>query len=248
MRRATLKVRSVTAAAAMALVLTACGPLERIADAVTDPSDADLVEAVSLTPDDAAPGAAFSIDPGGDQVVGQVSLDLCYGDFPSEELRSGRRQVVIADEDGTNWVSSEAILYPTPEDADQAMAELEQAADECPAEPVAPPQDWREPLIWEFGAAPDEQWPDTAGVRRQAYLFDVTTPDGVGWTSTATYLQRGRMILALYATGPDSASATLRNAPSPGRFVAVMSSRLADLPEDSLDYGEPLDDPHDIIV
>jgi hypothetical protein len=56
------------------------------------------------------------------------------------------------------------------------------------------------------------------------------------------------MILALYATPPDSPSATLRNAPDQARFVEVMGNRLASLPEEPLQYGQPLDDPNDISV
>ena len=56
------------------------------------------------------------------------------------------------------------------------------------------------------------------------------------------------MILALYTTPPDSPAATLKNAPDRARFVEVMTNRLAGLPEEPLQYGEPLDDPNDISV
>lgn len=248
MRAATLKVRAATLAAAAAVALAGCGALERIAESALEPSDTELVEAVSLTADDAGPSSTFDLYPGGDEVFDQVSLDLCFGDYPSEDLRSGRRQVAITDATGDSWVSSEAILYPTPEAAEQAMAEVEQAAEECPSEPVAPPEEGREPLSWEFGRAPDADWPETAGIQRQAYLFEVSTSDETSWTSTATYLQRGRMILALYATGPESPAVTLKNAPTPARFVAVMSARLAELSDEALEFGEPLADPNDLNV
>jgi len=56
------------------------------------------------------------------------------------------------------------------------------------------------------------------------------------------------MILALYATPPDSPSTTLKNAPDQARFVEVMASRLASLPAKALEQGEPLDDPNDFAV
>lgn len=233
---------------AAAMLLAGCGQLERIGDSLTSPSDAELLAAVSLTEADAAPGATFQPYEGGTEVFGRTSLDLCYADFPSEGLRSGRNQVGIGDEAGTAWVSSEAVLYPTPEDAQQAMGELEQAREECPSEPVEPSQPDREPLAWEFAPAPDADWPQEPGVARQAYEFEATNPAGETWTSTATYLQRGRMILALYTTPPDSPAAAVKNAPDPARFVEVMSNRLAGLPEESLQYGEPLDNPNDISV
>ncbi len=235
-------------AVSAALLLSGCSQLERISDAVAAPSDAELLSAVSLTEADAAQGATFQPYEGGTEVFGRTSLDLCFGDFPSEDLRSGRNQVGIGNAAGTAWVSSEAVLYPTPADAEQAMGELERAREECPSEPVEPPQPDREPLAWEFLPAPDAQWPQEPGVTRQSYAFEATNPAGETWTSTATYLQRGRMILALYTTPPDSPATTVRNAPDPARFVEVMGNRLASLPEESLEYGEPLDDPNDLSV
>ena len=129
-----------------------------------------------------------------------------------------------------------------------AMAELEKAREECPTEPVEPPQPDRDALAWEFAPAPDSDWPQQPGVTRQAYEFEATNPAGETWTSTATYLQRGRMILALYTTPPDSPATTLKNAPDQARFVEVMTNRLTGLPEEPLQYGEPLDDPNDISV
>jgi hypothetical protein len=240
--------RGTALAMAAALLLSGCSQLERITDVLAPSTDAELLAAVSLTESDAATGAVFQPYEGGDEVFGRTSLDLCYGDFPSEDLRSGRNQVGIGDEAGTAWVSSEAILYPTPEDAQQAMAELETAREECPSEPVEPPEPDRDALTWEFLPPPDTDWPQEPGVTRQAYAFTATTPAGEAWTGTATYLQRGRMILALYATPPESPAAALRNAPDPARFVEVMSNRLAGLPEEPLQYGEPLDDPNDISV
>jgi hypothetical protein len=128
------------------------------------------------------------------------------------------------------------------------MAELETAREECPTGPVEPPQPDREALAWEFAPPPDADWPQEHGVTRQAYAFEATNPAGEKFTSTATYLQRGRMILALYTTPPESPAATLKNAPDQARFVEVMTNRLAGLPEEPLQYGEPLDDPNDISV
>ncbi len=230
-------------ALAGALLLTGCTPLQQIGQALSDPSDADLLAAVSLTQDDAAEGAELQPYEGGTEVFGRVSLDLCYADFPSESLRTGRNQVGIADATGAAWVSSEAILYSTPEDAEQAMGELRAADEDCPQEPVDPPQLDREPLTWQFDDAPDSDWPAQPGVARQSYAFTVTSPAEETSRSTATYLQRGRMILALYSTPPDSPAAALRNAPDQARFVEVMAARLAALPEDALQYGPPLEDP-----
>ena len=227
-----------------ALLLSGCSAIERISEAVEgQTSDVDLLAAVSLTESDAAQDALFQPYEGGDEVIGRTSLDLCFGDFPSEDLRSGRNQVGIGDVDRTVWVSSEAVLYPTPADAEQAMDELQQAYDECPDEPVEPEQSNLDPLVWDFSEAPDADWPEEPGITRQAYAFEVTNPVEESYTSTATYLQRGRMILALYATPPDSPAATLVNEPDPARFVEVMTNRLAGLPEAALEQGPALPNP-----
>ena len=248
MRRATTWGRGIALAGAALLLLGGCGPVQRIADSLNEPSDNELMAAVSLTEQDAAEGSILQPYEGGTEVFGQVSLDLCYGDYPSEDRRSGRNQVAIGDQDGNTWVSSEAVLYPTPEDAEQAMTELEAARDDCPEGPVDSVNGDREPLAWEFTDDPDDTWPDVPGITRQAYEFTVTDPTGESWSSTATYMQRGRMILALYATPPDSPSTTLRNAPDQARFVEVMASRLAGLPAQALEQGEPLADPNDFEV
>jgi hypothetical protein len=244
--RARLRAASVVAGC---LLLAGCQQVDRIGDLLGGPTDAELLQAVSLTPEDAAPEAVFEPYEGGDEVVGRTSLDLCYGDFPSEELRVGRNQVGIGDTAGQAWVSSEAILYGTPDEAEQAMGELERAREECPDTPVPPPQPERDPLTWAFEDPPDDDWPAEPGVRRQAYAFTVTSAEGEEWTSTATYLQRGRMILALYTSPPDGPAAVIRNAPTPARFVEVMGNRLAALPEDALERANPGSgpvDPNDI--
>ncbi len=233
---------------AVALGLAGClllGGCTLVREAVGTPTDPELLEMVSLTEDDAAPEAFFQPYEGGTEVQGRTSLDLCYGAFPSEDLRIGRQQVGIGDGAGVAWVSSEAILYSSPAEAEQGMAELADARATCPDEPVPAPSGDQEPLTWTFADPPDADWPDVSGVTRQAYAFGVTNGTGGEVEGTATYLQRGRMILALYATPPDSAAAVIRNAPSPARFTEVMSNRLAKLPGDALEQPNPGDRPDD---
>jgi len=237
------RTRSWAALAACGVLLVGgCSRVEGLLDA---PTDAELLQSVSLTERDAAADAALVAYEGGGEVVGRTSLDLCYGDFPSEDLRVGRNQVGIADQAGTAWVSSEAILYSTPDQAQGAMAELEAARAQCPDTAVSPAGQDREPLLWQFQAAPDADWPDEPGVRRQAYAFTTTDGSGGSSTGTATYLQRGRMILALYAMPPDGSATVLRNAPDPARFTEVMANRLSALPQESLEHANPATEPVD---
>jgi hypothetical protein len=227
------------AALAMAatLVLSGC---QQVREALAGPTDAELLAAVSLTENDVAQGAYLEPYPGGERVGGQTSLDLCFGEFPSEELRVGRHQVGVSDAAGEAWVSSEAILYSVPEEAAQAMAELERARAGCPETPVEPTQPDREPLQWAFSDPPDADWPQEQGVLRQAYAFTVTGPTSLERAGTATYLQRGRMILALYATPGNAPASTIRRSPDDARFTQVMARRLAALPWDSLQEPNPM--------
>lgn len=242
--------RARTWAAAVASAALLLGGCSQVADVLGDaPTDAELLQAVSLTESDAAPQAAFQPYEGGTEVAGRTSLDLCFADFPSEQRRVGRNQVGIGDTASEAWVSSEAILYRTPQEAESAMAELAAARAECPDTPVDPPTPDREPLAWAFDDDPDADWPDAPGVRRQAYAFTVTDGSGTSWSGTATYLQRGRMILALYSTPPQGPATTIRNAPDPATFTEVMANRLAALPEQSLVEANPvpeLVDPNDL--
>ncbi len=75
-------------------------------------SDVPIADTVSL------------LDHGADLTV--ATLDLCNGTFPSEKQRSARRQVALTDQQdalqGTQHLSTEAVLYRTPAGGAQAFA------------------------------------------------------------------------------------------------------------------------------
>jgi hypothetical protein len=216
------------------MVLVGCGAVGDLAAGLAPPTDVELLEAVSLTEQDASDVAVFQPYEGGDQTVGRTSLDLCFGDFPSEDRRTGRNQVGIGDLAGTTWVSSEAILYADPAQAQAAMAELVSAREDCPDEPVTRRDGTGDPVTWTFQDPPDATWPEAPGVTRQAYAFTTTDAEGGQTIGTATYLQRGRMILALYVTPPEGPEVAIRNAPDAARFTEVMTNRLRALDTDAL--------------
>ena len=236
---------SAVAACVVVLALGGCG-----VTAVFGPSDDHLLETASLTDSDAAAGATFQPYENGDVVAGEDSLDLCHGSFPSERLRIGRNQVGIGDAAGRSWVSSEAILYSTPAEAKQAMGELKTARDACPTTPQRSPDRPDVAVTWRFGEDPATGWTEHSGVTRQGYAFTITgEEDDTAIESTAIYLQRGRMILALYSTPPDGPESVIVNSPDPQRFTEVMTQRLLALPEDALQQGDPdkrVRDPRDI--
>jgi hypothetical protein len=209
-------------------------------------ADAVVLSDVSLHESDAGESAVYSLVDHGDEVAGQVSLDLCRADFPSEALRQARHQVQVADAGAGMWVSSEAIAYGAPREAERAMSELAAAAANCPGPGAGPgsskdvataggadlvhPAADDQGLSWSFQQPPDADWPSTPGVARQAYAFVISDLLGDSASYVTTYLRRGRILVAIYVTPPDSSATVLVNAPSQERMVTVMSARLAALP------------------
>lgn len=199
--------------------------------------DSEVLDEVSLHASDASAGAQFALVPHGDEVTGQVSLDLCQTEYPSERKRRARHQVQIGDPRSGNWVSSEAIAYVSPKAAEQAMSELAATAETCKEtgygggsaviQDVARRAADDEGLRWSFEDDPDANWPQTPGVARQTYAFELSDQLGNSASYVTTYLQRGRILVAVYVTPPDSGAAVLVNAPSQERLIKVMSARLA---------------------
>jgi hypothetical protein len=136
--------------------------------------------------------------------LGEATLDLCNGTFPSEAKRTARLQVAQYDPTGSATLSTEAVLYNKGASSTQAFAELRAVAKHCPSTPVVSPVG--EPTITtQFNAPPDGTWAHEPGVERLAY--DETQTDDAGLTSHSivVYLRRGRVLMGLYfldATGP----------------------------------------------
>ena len=62
--------------------------------------------------------------PGGDQVQGQVTLDLCGTHFPSESLRIARHQITLTSPGGSGsaeTISNEVVIYQFRGDAMSAV-------------------------------------------------------------------------------------------------------------------------------
>jgi hypothetical protein len=76
--------------------------------------------------------AAF---PGGSSFIGEPTLDLCAGTYPSETLRTGRLQVEYKHPKATVSVSNEVVTYVTG-GAKQALSEVTKVAKSCSAKAV----------------------------------------------------------------------------------------------------------------
>jgi hypothetical protein len=196
----------------------------------TDP-DADVLDELVVHQTD-VPAAIFVLPlPGGDEVTGQTTLDLCNAMYPSEDLRTARRQVVASDLLDDAWFSTEAVLYPGPSATRQAFDELQRARDECPRTPVVSPVG--DPTVTTtFAGAPDAAWPQAASVERAAFEF--TIDDGVGDTqhAVAVYLRRGRVLMGIYFRDPARPQIAVEGNTTIPAIVNVFARRMAALPAD----------------
>jgi hypothetical protein len=92
---------------------------------------AQTVAAVVLQPAQVAPDVTLKRLPGGNQVAGQVTLDLCGYTFHTEALRLARLQVAYT-RSSIPVVSNEVVAYKSG-GAASALRELRTAIAHCPA-------------------------------------------------------------------------------------------------------------------
>jgi hypothetical protein len=195
----------------------------------TDPGAPSLSGLVVRQGDVSSPIVVAEL-PGGNQVTGQTTLDVCNGTFPSESLRTARLQLAAADPQGsTIALSTEAVLYKNAAATAQAFAELRSVTAHCPSTPVVSPVS--EPTVTtHFNAAPDAKWPQTPNVQRLAYDFVSTDDQGNSTHSIAVYLQRGRALLGVYLGSPDGAQPPVNGQTTVAGIVNVFANRLGSLP------------------
>jgi len=193
------------------------------------PDEAALRRIVVTQPD---VGSDYTVDliPGGDLTGDQVTLDLCDGVFPSEALRTARRQVAADDSQFLRRFSTEAVLYENAAAAQQALRELTQARANCPSFPRVTPNG--EFLETTFNVSPDASWPPVPGITRHAY--DYVNRDLIlseERHNAAVYLVRGRALLALYFFNIDNPQIPVRGETGLAEITNRFERRLAALPE-----------------
>jgi hypothetical protein len=184
--------------------------------APSDPDDAVLGD-LNVQQSDVSTDITVALIPQGDSVAG-ATLDLCNGTFPSENLRTARRQVAAVDSNARLVISTESVLYRRPADTAQAFDELRALTRNCPD-----PQT-------RFGGAPDGSWAPFPDVERLA--FDVNTTDVLGTTehTVAVYLRRGRVLMGLYFGSANRVQPRVAGERSVKGISGAFASRLAELP------------------
>jgi len=81
-----------------------------------------------------------------------------------------------------------------------------------------------------FDPAPDGAWPQVASVERLAFAFDTTSATGETTHSVAVYLRRGRALLGVYFSHPESSVAVVEGKTAIPDIVTIFANRLAKLP------------------
>jgi hypothetical protein len=183
-----------------------------------------------VQPRDTTSALSVHLLPGGDQVDGQPTLDLCNGSFPSESLRVSRLQDVALDASGSAVLSTEAVLYQDAAATKQAFHELRGVAASCPKGPVTSPVSGST-FTTTFHKPPDGAWPETASVEREAFSLTMIDAKGASTDSVAVYLRRGRVLLGVYFSKPDGEQPPIDGHTTVADIVSAFATRMAQLPE-----------------
>jgi hypothetical protein len=182
--------------------------------APTDPA-ASALSALIVHQGDLPAGSTVQLIPGGSQVTGQPTLDLCNGTFGSESARTARLQVSVSDAQGNDVLSTEAVLYKDAAATAQGFTELRAAAAACPTK---------------FNPAPDGSWPAAPTVERLAFDFTSPGPGGQSQHNVAVYLRRGRALMGIYFYVPDGAQMAVGGQTTIPAIVNIFATRMAQLP------------------
>jgi hypothetical protein len=190
---------------------------------------ASLLAGLVVRPADVPAGSAVIVIPGGDQVQGQPTLDLCNASYPSEARRVARLQDEALDSALRPTVSTEAVLYDSTGATAQAFGELAAAAAACPDRPVTSPVG-EATVTTRITGHPDGSWPATPTVQRLAYAFTTTAADGTTQRSIVVYLRRGRVLEGIYFPLSSGGKASVAGRTDLGAIVSVFAQRIAALP------------------
>ncbi|MDQ1448365.1 MAG: hypothetical protein QOC79_1336, partial [Actinomycetota bacterium] len=134
-----------------------------------DLSNRAVLRRVSWQTGDLRPRYHPALFVGGDDVLNQVTLDMCGAKFPSEQRRRARHQVgVERAHQVLSGISIEAVLYDFPAGAGQAMHEIRAAKATCPSGYLKSAVAGVPALRFRFAPAPDSAWHQVDGVERFA--------------------------------------------------------------------------------
>lgn len=185
-----------------------------------DPQAGAVLRKVALVEDDLPDGIELELIEGGDEVEGQVTLDMCGYRFTTEQARAERYQTEAEDAQGARIVSNEGVLYKSAQDATAAMEELRTSIRECPKGRVVESSvEAVPPLIYDLTLAPEQELADLTA-DRVALTAVVRNEQGQTATFGLVYQRRGRVLVGLYG---DSVAGVLPYAKVVAQRVTALS-------------------------
>lgn len=170
---------------------------------LTDPVQQALAS-VGLQPSDVATGIIIEPITRGTEVDGQVTLDFCGADYPSEGLRVARRQVSAFDASGAAaGLSSEAVQYRDDAAAQQAITELIAARKACPQGSAVLVNG--EPTTYTFHSAPGPSSVPLVDAADRVVVHLTAERGGSSTRAVLIYQRVGSLVVGLYgaATGSE---------------------------------------------
>ena len=226
------RVRVAVSLLVLTLLATACGsdnPLERTIPTTPGNNPAAL-PTLSVKQEDVPPEFVVGLMQNGDRVQGEVTLNMCSAEYPSEALRIARRQTLVVDAQGRNVLSTEAVAYQTPAATAQAFQELRDAQTNCPKGFL--PTQGGEPTRILFGPTPDRDWPAVPNVERLVFDYIEMNEQGAFGRAALVFLRRGRILLGIYVYfQADAPPPSVNGAETVDEITNVFAKRLADLPQ-----------------
>jgi hypothetical protein len=192
--------RFVAVAALFALLV--CASLASAGQATGTPS----VGAIVLRAAQVGPGYKAAVIPGGRQIAGQVTLDLCDYTFASESQRIARIQDGYVKPHSGLVIGNEVVAYQ-PGGTAAALSELRRAVKDCPATPrTGPTVGEQTPVTFHLTTMTERHLASPYVALR---IGETATVNGRKQTDTdfAIYQFRGNVMTAVYGLGLPSPSA-----------------------------------------
>jgi hypothetical protein len=187
--------------AALVVAGAAGGWLATSQSDASTPSPAALI----LKASQVGPGYRSTTIPDGSQVTGQVTLDLCYYTFASENLRTARLQAAYIKTTAFPEISNEVVAYKAGGTA-EAMAELLHAAKACPSTPrTGPTAGEQQPVTFHLTRLTE---PHLLSQYLALRVVGTGTVNGKQKTATefVIYQINGSVLSGIYAFGTNSAA------------------------------------------
>ena len=181
-----------------------------------------VLRKVGLRPTDLPAGYAGNVVVGGDEVTGQVTLDMCGVKFASEALRTARHQIAFqATSSKLLPVSNEVVAY-SGKGAALAMAEVRHAATHCPKSLVASTVASMPPTVQRVVLLPAAKGLPTSSLRLA--LIATEPKSGKSIAEEMVFTVRGHVLSGVYVNGAGAAAATAAL-----RMAKIVAARLQKL-------------------